>query len=395
MAFYYAVKGVKKVTVFQSFLDVFKKNSELGRLYDLELIEEKSHRAYLKRMALDVVLNYVGRAISQSEFRVYKNGELNKTDWYYKLNIRPNKNMSASDFWHQFIYKLINDNEALIVLNDDNDLLLADDFEKTEYAVYEDRFNKVMVKDYIFKKSFPMNRVIYLQYNNDKMDRFTDGLFADYGELFGRMIDFSLRNNQIRSTVDIDTVANTSDKTNEKLQKFINKLYKQFSESSIAIVPQTKGFEYSEIASSTGNQSYGDISSLKNEFITDVAKAVGVPPALVHGEMADLSENKKAFIEFCIQPLLKQMEKELNAKLFKPRDYLSGSYIDVVGIDKPNVFELATAIDKLIGSGTFSRNEIREKLGEEPIDNDSLDEFVLTKNYETTEQNNLKGGEAE
>jgi len=384
------------VTVFQSFLDIFKKNSELESLYDLDLIEETSHRAYLKRMALDVVLNYVARSISQSEFRVYKDNELNKKDWYYKLNVRPNKNMSASDFWHQFIYKLINDNEALIVMNDDNELLIADDFEKTEYAVYEDRFRSVTVKNYTFKKSFPMNRVIYLQYNNDKMDRFINGLFSDYGELFGRMVDFSLRNNQIRSTVDIEGVSNTtSGETRERLQKFVNKLYKQFSESSVAIVPQTKGLQYNEVASGSGSQSYGEISSLKNEFVTDVAKAVGVPPALVHGEMADLEANEKAYIKYCIKPLLKQMEKELNAKLFNQREYLNGDHVDVVGIDKPDIFELAESIDKLIGSGTFNRNELRKKLGEEPVDQAELDEFVLTKNYETAGQNNLEGGDGE
>lgn len=384
------------MTVFQSFLDIFKKNSELESLYDLDLIEETSHRAYLKRMALDVVLNYVARSISQSEFRVYKDNELNKKDWYYKLNVRPNKNMSASDFWHQFIYKLINDNEALIVMNDDNELLIADDFEKTEYAVYEDRFRSVTVKNYTFKKSFPMNRVIYLQYNNDKMDRFINGLFSDYGELFGRMVDFSLRNNQIRSTVDIEGVSNTtSGETRERLQKFVNKLYKQFSESSVAIVPQTKGLQYNEVASGSGSQSYGEISSLKNEFVTDVAKAVGVPPALVHGEMADLEANEKAYIKYCIKPLLKQMEKELNAKLFNQREYLNGDHVDVVGIDKPDIFELAESIDKLIGSGTFNRNELRKKLGEEPIDQAELDEFVLTKNYETAGQNNLEGGDGE
>lgn len=384
------------MTVFQSFLDIFKKNSELESLYDLDLIEETSHRAYLKRMALDVVLNYVARSISQSEFRVYKDNELNKKDWYYKLNVRPNKNMSASDFWHQFIYKLINDNEALIVMNDDNELLIADDFEKTEYAVYEDRFRSVTVKNYTFKKSFPMNRVIYLQYNNDKMDRFINGLFSDYGELFGRMVDFSLRNNQIRSTVDIEGVSNTtSGETRERLQKFVNKLYKQFSESSVAIVPQTKGLQYNEVASGSGSQSYGEISSLKNEFVTDVAKAVGVPPALVHGEMADLEANEKAYIKYCIKPLLKQMEKELNAKLFNQREYLNGDHVDVVGIDKPDIFELAESIDKLIGSGTFNRNELRKKLGEEPVDQAELDEFVLTKNYETAGQNNLEGGDGE
>ena len=35
-----------------------------------------------------------------------------------------------------------------------------------------------------------MSEVIYLQYNNEKLDKFTDGLFNDYGELFGRILKF-------------------------------------------------------------------------------------------------------------------------------------------------------------------------------------------------------------
>ena len=66
---------------------------------------------------------------------------------------------------------------------------------------------------------------------------------------------------------------------------------------------------------------------------------------------------------------------------------MHGKHIDVIGINRPDPFALSDSIDKLISSGTFSRNEIRQKLGEEPVK--GLDEFVITKNYTTS----TKGGD--
>lgn len=376
-------------------MDVFKRNSELEYLFDLELVNETSQRAYLKRMAIDIVLNYVGRTVSQSEFRFYEDNSPVKDDWYYKLNVRPNTDMSAATFWQKFVYKLMYDNEVLVIKTDTDDLLIADSFNRKEYALYEDIFTEVKVKDYEFVRPFRMSEVIHVEYNNKKLNDFLDGLYADYGELLGRMIDSTLRNHQIRGTVDIEQVTKFDEDTTKKLQKFVNRITKVFSESSVAIFPQTKQFKYNEIQTNTktDSQTFNDITKLKNEMVGEVAKAVGVPPKLVHGDVADLKESKGAYIEFCIKPLLEKINNELNAKLFDPREFLKGSYIDVVGIDRPDVFDLANSIDKLIGSGVFSQNDVRRKLGEEPIDDPVMDLYHITKNFQEVHKE-LEGGDS-
>lgn len=382
------------VAVFESFLDVFRKNSEIEHMFDLDLINETSQRAYMKRLAIDTVLNYVGRTISQSEFRFYDKGIPDKNEWYYKLNVKPNTDDSAANFWQKFIYKLIYDNEVLVIKTDTDDLLIADSYVRKPYALYEDLFTEVIVKDYEFQRPFRRSEVIFVEYNNQKLNKFMDGLFEDYGELLGRMIDSSLRNHQIRGKVIIDAKTNMDKTTGEKLQKFVNRLVKMFSTSAVAIFPQTKGFDYDEISAGerTDSQTFNDITKLKNELISEVAKAVGVPPKLVHGDVADLSESRTAYIEFCIKPLLEKIENELNAQLFDKSDFLEGSHVDVVGIDRPNIFELATAVDKLIGSGPFSPNEMRKELGYEPIDDPSMDKHYVTKNFSSTDE--LEGGDS-
>lgn len=377
------------MTLFSSFFDLFTRRKDASYIYDLDLIQDVSNRAYLKKLAIDTCIDYVARAVSASEFRVMSGTKSEKNDIYYKLNVRPNTDYLATNFWQEVINKLIRDNEVLVIVNDSHDLLIADNFIRNESANYPDTFTDVTVKNYTFQRTFNMSDVWYMQYNNAKLDDYINGLWSDYGELFGRILETNMRNNQIRATVAVNATTGTASDTQEKLQKFIDNTYKSFNHNSIAIVPITNGFEYNEVSSSkvNTNQSVSELNDLRLGFLNDVARLIGIPPALVTGEKVESKENLEAFYNSCLKPLLNKIRDELNAKLFSPFEYLHGKHIDVIGINRPDPFALSDSIDKLISSGTFSRNEIRQKLGEEPVK--GLDEFVITKNYTTS----TKGGD--
>ncbi|MCT3264326.1 phage portal protein [Lactiplantibacillus plantarum] len=375
------------MSVINSFFDLFTRRKDSSFIYDLDLFQDIKNRAYLKRMAIDTVINYVGRAVSQSEFRVMNKGLPVKDAMYYKLNVRPNTDESASDFWQHFVYQLIYYNEVLVIQDDDGDLLIADDFSRHEYAVYEDAFDNVKVKEYTFKRSFPMSDVIYLRYSNDQLEHYLTGLWGDYGELFGRMYELELRNNQIRATVKADLTAGVNDGKANKLQKFIDKIFQSFSKNSVALVPITNGFEYNEVSNGVGkNQTFDESNGVLLAFIDHVARLVGVPPALIHGETAESGENQKLFNRQCLSSLLNKIQSELNAKSFSQRDYLkNGKQVEVIGINRPTLIELAEQIDKLGSSGMVTQNEVRSAVGLPPREDG--DQIVMTKNYTT------KGGE--
>lgn len=376
------------------FIDtVLRRNKELESLFDLDLFsEEVPHRAYLKKMALETCINFIGRTISQSDFRFMVNGKRQMDDWHYLLNVRPNTDQSAADFWQRFIYELIHENEVLVVLTDNNDLLIADDFTRNEYAVYPDIFTDVTVKDYTFKRSFNMDEVIYLTYNNEKLSKFMEEVFSDFADLFSRMIETSKRANQIRGTVDVEANQSLSNENQEKLQNFINRLFNSFKNNLVAIVPKLKGFHYTEVAKGDVNgKSIEEIINLKKSLIDDVADILGIPNVLVHGELAEYETSIRAYVKFCIGPLVKKIEDELNAKLIDKDDYLKGSRIEVKGITERDLIQHAEAVDKLVASGAFTRNEVRELFGAERSDNPELDKFVITKNYQAA--STVEGGE--
>ncbi len=370
--------------------EVLGRNKEIANMLDFDLFPEPTHRAYLKKMALETCINFIARSIAQSEFRVLKNGVRQYNDWDYLLNVRPNTDQSAADFWQDFTFKLIHENEVLVVLSDNNDLLIADSFERTEYAVYSDIFSKVTVKDFTFNRTFRMDEVLHLTYNNEKLSVYMNGMFEDYSNLFNRMIEINMRNNQIRGTVEIATNQPLNEDSMNKLQDFINKLFKSFRDKTIAIVPNLKGFTYTEVAKGDNNgKSVEELAKLKRDLINEVATILGIPVSLVHGDMSDYQTAIKAFMKFGNGTLIKKISDELNAKIIDKQRYMNGERIEVRSIQAMSALELATAVDKLRASGVYNGNEIRKKLGDEPVDNPLLEEYVITKNY----SGQVEGGE--
>ncbi|WP_260399796.1 phage portal protein [Peribacillus simplex] len=375
------------------FIDFVKnRNKELDFMFDFDLIQDTSKKIHMKQLAIQTCINMIGRTISQSEFYVKKDKKIVKDDMYYCLNVRPNPNMSASQFWQTVVHKLIYDNECLIIQSDTEDLIIADSFTRIEYALVDDSFKDVTIKDFTYSRTFKMSDVIYLEYSNKKLSTLFDGLYADYGELFGRIIEFQKRKGQIRGLVHVEATYDKDENTQKRLQAYINKIYKAFSDNPVAFVPQQKGFKLEELKNTAQFQSVDEVNKVADGFLNQVAKALGIPISLLHGDMADVGKPTRNYMTFCIDPFLKKIKDELNAKLIDKKDYLAGQKMETKRVSNINMFDVATAVDKLRASGTFNGNELREALGEERVDDPIMDRYFITKNYQESSEA-LKGGE--
>ena len=381
-----------------SILDAFKRNRELGKeteeLWDLDIFGiDVEQRLYLKKSALETCVNLIGRTISLAEFRFTKDGKKQKHDFDYLLNVRPNTDETAASFWQDFIYTLLVENEILVILTDDNDLLIADSFDRNEYAIYEDTFTNVTVKNYTFKRTFKMSEVIHLTYNNEKLSHFLDGMFSDYTEMFSRMIETKMYESQIRALAGLDSTQTLDEKNRERLNKFVNRVYEKFKTTSFAIVPKLKGFEYQEVTANQNraSKSVDELDKVKKDLTGNVAQILGIPPVLVNGDMANYETAIKAYIRFCIKPLIKKLEDELKNKLIPQSEYENGLNLKIFGVAELSPLEVATAIDKLISSGTFNGDEIRPMFGYEVTGEEIHSQYFVTKNYAPSDE--LKGGE--
>ena len=374
-------------------LNLFKREvPEVG--FEFEDLERMFGNLQLKSLAVDKSAEFIARIFAKSEFKYLEDGKAKFSDWNYLLNVRPNKNESASDFWQKVVYRLITKNEVLIVLTKDDQLLVADSYTRTKYAVYDDVFEFVTCKGFTFEKRFRMSEVIFLQYNNNRLQDYISDLFADYEKLHTHLVEALARNNQIRGTLKTKNNGSFDKEMLAKLQSYAEILFKSFNTKTIAIVPAQDGMEYTEHTNTTGtsNISVDELKKLRQQFDDEVADILGIPTALIHGDMANLENSQKMFNSYCYQSLVKKMSDGLNFALVSKWKYERNNLFVIVGEGQKDKFALAENIDKLISSGAMNRNEVRSELGLEPVHGG--DKFLITKNYQLGEQLE-KGGEKE
>jgi len=162
---------------------------------------------------------------------------------------------------------------------------------------------------------------------------------------------------------------------NEKIGKWLT--------SDNAALPLGKGQNWEEKSQKTyASESTRDIRAQIDDVSDFTAKAFGIPPALLRGDVAGTKDALEQFLTFCIIPLADTLEEEINRKRNGYVDVINGTRtkIDIRSIKHFDVLDMATSVEKLISSGCYSINEIREILGEERIDEPFADEHLLTKN---------------
>lgn len=361
---------------------VIGRNKDIVPLDIKFLYDKDNENSASKRIAIESVIGFISRIIIQSEIRIRKNNEYVKDLTYYKFNVKPNKNQTAASFWYQVVYKLIYDGECLVVKSRDDDLLIADDFYRREYAVREDKFTDIYVRGLKLDGTFTRSEVLYFEYGNEQLSNLVDSLFYDYGELISRMFETHKMKNQIRSTVDVEGQFLKTEEGRAALQKFIDRTYDAIRKKAIAIVPQQKGMEYKEHSkqNSTGD-SVTEIDKANDSFLDQICHAVGLPPNLLKGDMADVENMTRNAMKFCIDPIITTISDEINMQFLDEGNYLNGESIDIKRISYRDFFDVASAVDKLRSSSVMNGHELRDELGLEHSDDPIHENFILTKNY--------------
>jgi hypothetical protein len=89
-----------------------------------------------------------------------------------------------------------------------------------------------------------------------------------------------------------------------------------------------------------------------------------------------------------VDPWARLIKQEANRKLYTREEYLKGTRlrIDTSTISHFDIFANAANVEKLIGSGVKSVNELRTLIGDDPIPEDWADKHFLTLNIGTVER---------
>lgn len=363
--------------------------------YDLKAtIFDLGIEIYYKKLAINSCVNLIANMLVRSEFRTFEKGKEKKGSNHYLFNVQPNQNQNSSEFIHELVSKLVYENECLVVMQNDQ-LYIADEFERTPYAFKENIYKNVIVNDFKLDKSFSESEVFYFKLNNERITGVIDNLYASYGKLITSAMNYYKRSNAMRATLKIGTSMSQTDEAQAAIEDlFNNQLKAFFNAEGGAVLPLQDGLELKELEKfSASGQTSRDIRALIDDIFDFVSIAFHIPKGLLKGDLAEVEAQTDNFIMFCISPIAKLLNNEFNRKLYTKDEYLQRTYlkVDTTLIKYIDPVSLANALDKLLSSGTHSVNDNRRLIGSEPIEEEWADEHFVTKNYQEVEEY-LKGG---
>jgi HK97 family phage portal protein len=388
------LKGGEKLKFFDWVKSFFGVNQNTITFTQQQISSQEEQLA-IELFAISVGINLIAGAISKCEFKTYLMGEDVKKDEYYLWNIEPNKNQNSSQFIYELVQKILFNNEALVIFVN-NQLIIADSFTQNEFALYENTFTSVSKGTMNFERNFKMSEVLYYKLGDIEIKNLLSNLINGYNKLLNTSIDKYKTSGGRKGILDIDALASGDAKFKEKLDDLMNVRFKRYFESRNAVLPLHKGFHYTEQdgdASKRASNEIADVQSITKEIFERVGQAMKIPPVLLRGDIAEVDKAVNSFLTFGVDPLASMISEEITRKRYQKNAFLKGSYlrVDTTSIKHIDIFGISESFDKLIASGGYSVDELREKVGDAPINEKWSKKHWITKNYQDV--NAVEGGE--
>lgn len=351
-----------------------------------ENVQSALSELYLRELAFLTCVNKIANALSKCEFKTYVKGVEKKEAEYYRWNVSPNRNQNATTFMNKLISELYKNNEALVV-EVNNQIFVADSFQKEIRALTDYRFTGVTVDNYTFSDTFYQSQVLYFQLNHNNIRKILNGMYESYSKLIAYASKAYQKSRGSRGILKIGAIAQADKNFSERFQKLMSEHFKNFFQSENAVLPLFDGYDYSDLTNSKtySSESTRDIKALADDIFEFTARAFSFPPSLSKGDVQDTEKAIDELLTFVIDPLAKMLEQEINRKTCGEYQYRDGTYIKIntVAVKHIDLFDIATPIDKLISSGAFTINDILEVIGKQPINEKWANTHFMTKNYST------------
>ena len=122
--------------------------------------------------------------------------------------------------------------------------------------------------------------------------------------------------------------------------------------------------------------------NLVEDIFDFTARGFLIPAVLVNGTVQGTADANSRFLTNCIDPICDQLQEEITRKRFGYDGWSQGNFVrvDSSSIIHFDLFANAANVEKLVGSGAFSINDVLRAANQAPINEPWANEHFLTLN---------------
>lgn len=349
-----------------------------------------AEEAFLRSFAFEVCVDMVANALGRCEFKTYRGGEEIQEREYWTWNVEPNLNENSSVFLHKLIDHLYRTNEALVVSFNHRDghemLVVADSWVPGDPKVTRmNEYEQVTVDGYTFSKRFREDDVLHLRLNQTNIKPVVEMLNQSWGKMLALAKQHYEWDRGQHWKVHINQLASGDDDFTANFAKMLEQQVKPFISNPNGVLPEFDGYKYEAVGGSGYSQSAqtsADIRDLAADIFDFTARGFLIPAVLVNGKVEATKDANNRFLTYVVDPLCDQIQEEANRKRYGYEQWKAGNFlrIDSSSIIHYDLFDQAASVEKLIGSGVYTINDILRAVGQATINEPWADKHYLTKN---------------
>lgn len=367
--------------------------TDAGKVVQIQDLFSAAAEVSIRELALSVCINMIANAVGRCEFKTFLGGQEVQDHEYWLWNVEPNINQNSSAFLHELIDKLIRNNEALVISTIHRDghemLVVADEWEPPKrYPQKMTEYRSVRVGEVTYRRTFRENEVLHLTLHSQNVRMVVAQLWDSYSRLYAVASRAYTWGQGTHLKVKVEQMPHSSDEDIRTFQQIMLEQIKPFLESENGVLPQYMGYDYSDMGgSANADRTTRDIRALIDDIFDFTALSVGIPPVLVKGVVEGTKDAVSRWMTTCIDPICDQLEEENNRKRYGFEAWQRGDYlhIDTSTVSHFDLFANAANVEKLIGSGAYSINDVLAAAGRPRIDEEWADLHWLTLNIGTME----------
>lgn len=357
----------------------------------------------LRDMSFWICANMIANAVGRCEFRTFRGGKEIRKREHYLWNVEPNVNQNSTAFLHKLVAKLLVDGESLVISTRQREgydaLVVADSYMLNGcYPSKQNEYTDVQVGDVSYEKTFREREVLHLRLNHVNIKPVLDGLYTSYCRLITAAMKRYEWDKGQHWKVHVGQLASGAEDFTENFSRMIEQQVKTFLDSNGAILPEFDGYAYTN-EGGKANVELADIQAQMKDVLGFTAKALQIPAVLVDGSIQGTEDAQGRFLTGCIDPICDQLQEEINRKRYGYDRMRAGDYlrVDTSSIRHFDMFANAANVEKLVGSGAFTINDVLRSAGLPTIPEPWADEHYMTKNIaalgtETTALGGAEGG---
>lgn len=348
-------------------------------------ITQLAYQKFAIEMCVDLIATYVAR----TDWRYYKNKKHSSHQLESLLNVRPNPVQTSTEFFKQWVYELLMNQQALIV-QINNNLYVA-----TDFVANLTNFDKLTFTDvWIFDKQAP--KKTYTQKEAFIVTPQSGDLFSlmrsfqkQYGDLLQSSVDGYQSNRTKRFIMTNPMYRTQNTEVQETFNAMLEANLKSFAtatgKSAVYAKPQEvtlEDFSDKQIASAS------DTRLLMKDIFDRTANAFHIPPQYMFGDT--LTEMQlQTLLRDAVLPIVELFQQAFNDYQFTESQYRNGTLIkaDTMKLQLVDLNKVGTFIKNVLPTGTITLGDISERyLQGDALPDDLKDVRLITKNYATVEQ---------